>query len=291
MAAQRQRRPSFGYTRSVYWFAVDLENAGPESKRFILEIAYPVLDRLDLYLIRASGQSEHFASGDLLPFAQRPFAHRNFLFPVRLAEQETIRLYLRVATSSSLQVPITLWQETAFWLADQQFLAMLWLYYGIMLAMLLYNLFIWLVIRDRAYLFYVLFIASFVVFQLTLRGVSYQYLWPQFPWLNEKMLTLPLSAAITFAALFTIDLLRLKTENRRLLGICKPRDLRRHQRFKCTANTVFGFGGCFSGDQFLWLRAGYNRRGAPVAARLYSGPLLHCRLAELSQRYAGVCVQ
>ena len=81
-----------------------------------------------------------------------------------------------------------------------------------MLAMLFYNLFLFFSVRDRTYFFYVLYVAAFVAFQLTLHGIGYQYLWPGQIWLNEKAPLLAVNAFGLFGILFIVDLLQLKTQ-------------------------------------------------------------------------------
>ena len=205
--------PAFGFTSSVYWFAVELENPSASPFEQLLALSYPLLDSVDVYLDRNSQIVEHFHVGDYQPFAQRPIEHRHFLFPIRVAEGDQITLYMRVQTSGSMQIPLALWSEKGFWRAEQHLIIKQGVYFGIMLVMILYNLFIYVTVRDRSYLYYVLFVICFTIFQLTLRGFSYHYFWPQYPWFNEKILAVSVSAALAFGGLFTISLLELKKQS------------------------------------------------------------------------------
>ncbi len=56
------------------------------------------------------------------------------------------------------------------------------LFYGIFLVMFIYNLFLYFTVRDRNYLYYVLYIGSYTINQSIFNGISYQYLWPNSPW-------------------------------------------------------------------------------------------------------------
>ena len=51
--------------------------------------------------------------------------------------------------------------------------------------MLLFNLFIWLTVKDRRYFYYLIYILCRASFQWTLTGLSFQYLWPETPFLNQ----------------------------------------------------------------------------------------------------------
>jgi 7TMR-DISM extracellular 2/7TM diverse intracellular signalling len=206
--------PNFGLSHSVYWFAVDLENSKAAPIERFLAVTYPMLDSVELYLDRGGLVTEHFRFGDRQPFAKRLIEHRHFLFPVRMAGGETMTVYLRVQTSGSLQVPASLWSERAFWKADQLELLAQGLYFGIMLVMILYNLFIYTAVRDRSYVYYALFVSCFTLTQLMQHGFAYQYFCPQWPWFNEKFWVISMTVALMFTGLFATSLLGLKQQSR-----------------------------------------------------------------------------
>ena len=59
------------------------------------------------------------------------------------------------------------------------------MFYGLMVGMLLYNLFIYLSIRNNSYIHYVFFIIYMCLFTLTENGLGLQYLLPDSPFLNK----------------------------------------------------------------------------------------------------------
>ena len=88
--------PSFGFTKSVYWFSFELKNSATQRRQLLLEFAYPDLNRLDLYWLWPDGHIAHNVYGDLLPFAERPLRHRNYILPFELNPSEQVVLMLRV---------------------------------------------------------------------------------------------------------------------------------------------------------------------------------------------------
>ncbi len=213
--------PAFGFTSSAYWLAVELENSSATPLEQILALSYPLLGSIDLYLDHKGVLIQQFHTGDNQPFSQRPIKHRHFLFPIHVPENSRSTLYLRIQTNGSMQLPLTLWDKQSYREADQHTSILHGLYFGMMLAMILYNLFIYISIRERSYLYYVLFVSSFAVFQLSLQGFSYHYFWPQETWLNEKALLMTVSAAQVFGGLFTLSLLELKEYNRTLYRLIR----------------------------------------------------------------------
>lgn len=175
-----------GYSRSVFWLKIDLHYrpTHPAAQRsWLLELAYPPLDHLDLYLPNAAGNYQLARqTGDALPFASREIRQNNYLFNLSFAPDQTQTVYLRLQSQGSIQAPVTLWSSTAY-LEDQPVrLYVLGLIYGVLLGMLVYNLFIYLSVRDTSYLYYIFYIASFGFYQLSVNGAAVQYFWPDNPW-------------------------------------------------------------------------------------------------------------
>lgn len=201
-----------GYSRAAYWIRVDLNyrptNPG-QSQRWLLELGYPPLDRVELY--RPDGHGGYRAAqptGDTLPWASREIGQGNYLFELELPPNQPQRFYLRVQSQGSIQVPLTLWSVHAYIEERPGHIYALGLIYGVLLAMLVYNLLIYVSIRDRSYLYYILYIASFGLYQLSVNGAAVQYFWPDHPWWANVATPLLIGAAGLFGCQFTRSFLR-----------------------------------------------------------------------------------
>lgn len=206
---------SFGFDRTPLWLQASLRNPATVNNHFLLEISYPVLDRIEAHVVRADGSVATTLMGDTLPFAMRPLEYRTFLLPIDLAAGETITLYLRVETEGSLQVPLQIWQRDYF--LEHQLhstLAQGW-YFGIMSVMALYNLFIFFHLRDRNYLLYTAFVTFTGIFAACITGFAFQYLWPQWPALNQKAMPLAILLVGLSGIAFTNGLLHLRERHPR----------------------------------------------------------------------------
>ena len=214
---------NLGYSRAVHWLRVDVQapyfGTAPERRRWLLEIAHPALDRVEAYV---GERSEPMIAGDRIPFASRPIAHRNLVFPVDLLPGEETTLFLRVESEGSLTIPLTLWDRTAFEQHTQKTYGLLALYYGALAALLLYNLLLFLSIRDRRYLEYVLMLAGMFVGQLSYNGFGNQFLWPESTWWGHLALPAGMAFSGLFSALFTRSFLETRANapwfDRILLG-------------------------------------------------------------------------
>ena len=209
------RTPNFGYTRSVWWARVTLENATVAQHDWMLEVAYAPLDRIDLF--RLEGSDFHqITVGDQFPFANRPMAYRFFLFPLRIEPGQRTTVYLRFQTEGTMRLPLNLRTPAAQAVDMKKDMFGLGLYYGVMLAMLGYNFFLLIWVRDRTYLFYELYISGFILLMLTANGLAAQYLWPEATRLNNVALPLFSGFGFLTIAYFAQTFLHTRDHARRL---------------------------------------------------------------------------
>ena len=194
---------NIGYTRSACWFRIELLNNQPASQSRLMEIDYPVLDEIDAYTLSADGLIHHLKMGDKQPFHDRPFQFRNFIFPVHLAPEAPLKIFLRVKSSSSIQLPLMLWSEKSLTAKNINESMILGICLGIMLIMAIYNLFVYISVREVSYLFYVFFLFSMTLLLSGIRGIGFQYLWPNSLEWNDQSIVVGLAGAIFFGAFFT----------------------------------------------------------------------------------------
>ena len=207
-----------GYSRSAHWVRVDLNyrpQASQEARRWLLEVAYPPLDSLQLYLADGNGGYRLARdTGDTMPWASREIRQGNYLFEIELPANQPQRVYLRVQSEGSIQVPLSLWSQHAYLEAQPGRIYVLGMIYGVLLAMLVYNLFIYISIRDPSYLYYILYIAAFGLYQVSVNGAGVQFLWPDRTWWANAATPLLIGAPGLFGCLFTRSFLRTAEHSR-----------------------------------------------------------------------------
>jgi HPt (histidine-containing phosphotransfer) domain-containing protein/PAS domain-containing protein len=191
---------NFGYSDETFWFRVPLPDCSVNSSRRILDVAYPVLDSVEVWAVEGSQRLLYQAvGGDRYPFNSRPVEHLNFAYDLGCEAQQTV--YIRVKTTSSVQFPLMLWDYKDFLRENSNVEKIHILYFGIMLSMLIYNFFLMVSVRKIIYFF--LFLLSYLCFQGTVAGLGFRYLWPDFPRLNDYMIDKPLICVLIAGFLFT----------------------------------------------------------------------------------------
>ena len=209
-----------GYSHSAFWIKLDLryQPQNPDTHRtWLLELAYPPMDQIDLYTPDASGNYRLAArTGDSLPFDSRDIKENNYLFELNFIAGQPQTVYLRLASQGSIQAPITLWSAQAYLENQPVRIYILGLIYGVLLGMLVYNLFIYLSVRDTSYLYYIFYIASFGLYQLSVNGAAVQYFWPNNPWWANAATPFLIGSAAFFGCQFARTFLQTATHSRKL---------------------------------------------------------------------------
>jgi len=201
--------PNFGYTDSAFWFRVALRHDEASVVNGLLAIQYPLLDHIGFYALKNGELVDKYVTGDRYPFSQRPLRHRDFLFPITLQPGETLDLYINMKTQGSSQLPIEFWKARYFSLVDQDEQLLKALYYGMMLLLAIYNLFLFVSIRERPYLYYVGLVLSVLVLMAGTHGFLYQYIYPDSPRIQYMSMLLAPPSTMLFASLFATYFLRL----------------------------------------------------------------------------------
>ncbi len=195
--------PGFGFTSSVYWFKFTIQNPYDTQATRFLEVEYPLLDYIDLYVPNGKDKYRVYQQGDGYNFSKRPIPYRNFVFIIKIPGKSTVNYFFKVKTSSSLNIPARLYTQAAFMDKIENEETVLGIYFGILFAMLAYNLILYFTIRESVYLYYVLFVIFNFLFQLDLTGISFKYLWPHSIWWANESLPLFILVAYLFGTLFT----------------------------------------------------------------------------------------
>ncbi|HEY1026156.1 MAG TPA: 7TM diverse intracellular signaling domain-containing protein [Pseudomonas sp.] len=195
-----------GYSHSVFWLRLDLEYWPTEAtgdRNWLLELSYPPLDHIELYLPDADGRFQLAQrTGDALPFDSRQIRQNNYLFELNLQPGQAQRLYLRLESQGSIQAPLTLWAPNAYLEEQPGRIYVLGIIYGVLLVMLVYNLFIFLSVRDTSYLYYIFYIASFGLYQVSVNGAGIEYFWPDSPWWANAATPFMIGSAALFGCQF-----------------------------------------------------------------------------------------
>ncbi|MFG1495760.1 7TM diverse intracellular signaling domain-containing protein [Saccharospirillum sp. HFRX-1] len=202
------RELQHNYRFGVVWVLFRLDASRSIYKEWDLVIANPSLKYIDLYqLFDTSGPRLVHRTGAMRPFDSRAKDHRYFVLPLEVYGPTTF--LMRIDATSNSHLAMTLHPGETFWSTVQLEDFGNWLFYGVILAMVTYNLFLFLTVRDSSYLWYVLFIGFFGAIQFSLDGYMFQYFWWQGQGYDTRLNYLLSGLTLAFAGCFIVKFLDL----------------------------------------------------------------------------------
>jgi len=192
---------NFGYRKGAIWLRLEVESIQSTPGHWRLEFDYPSLDRIELYDVGADGVRLGQA-GDMLSVSQRSVAHRAPVFDLRLQPGEQRTLYLRASSQGSMTLAGTLFSRDQHEQHSIRGYLIHALYAGTLIALGCYNLLLFVALRERPFLYYVLFVGVFFVGILGLNGLGAQFLWNEGGWWTNRALPFGINAAAAVGLLF-----------------------------------------------------------------------------------------
>ncbi|UOQ53939.1 7TM diverse intracellular signaling domain-containing protein [Hymenobacter cellulosivorans] len=173
-------------TESAYWLRISVHTDDFDEHHWYLEMFDSHINDLTFYGPNpADGRTTPVRTGADFPFSTRPYAYKNFLFSLQLQPGQTHTYYLRLKSSSKTSFLGRLRNEAMLSSHFQSEYGMLGGFYGVLLIMVVYNLFIFLFIGEQTYLRYVAYVLSCSLLFLSEDGLGFEYIWPTLPWLNQ----------------------------------------------------------------------------------------------------------
>jgi len=196
---------------SVYWYRIRIKHPPATQKRWILEFFDQTIDDIIAYIPSADGsyRSKHF--GALNKFGDRTYHHKNFEVNLDIYPDKEFTYYFRIKSHQTADVIIVLRSVGWFiqYALDEYLL--FGIFYGMILVFAFYNLLMFIAVKQRQYLYYILYNLSVAFYELCNDGVGYEYLWPGAPGWNQYAYGFALCCVSIFALVFTDKLLFVKT--------------------------------------------------------------------------------
>jgi PAS domain S-box-containing protein len=198
---------NFGFINPTLWlrFKVIAQVEGD----WVLHISYPPLDHIESTGIVNGIVGKTIITGDLVNFSTRPINNPGFAFPYKLSKYDVLEVYLKVKTDGAAEIPLNLMSQSAF--IEKNIISNFlkgWIY-GVLVIMFFYNIFIYFVIRENTYLYYVICILTNLAIICVFDGTGFQIIWPNSPQLNPILFSLIYGAVQVANLLFIIEFLQI----------------------------------------------------------------------------------
>ncbi len=173
---------NIGFTKSNYWLVFSVPKMNMIDST-VLQIGDPHINQIHLYEINNRIPNLQFTTGDYYRFAERPFPHTDYYFPVNTNRTYMVKIDKHF---ESLQLYFGLHSIRQVERNEAGNFAFISLCTGMVLLLLIFGLYMQLISKEFVYLHYILYIGTMWIYVLAQLGYGFQFLWPDDPWFASK---------------------------------------------------------------------------------------------------------
>ncbi|MFL6657053.1 MAG: response regulator [Massilia sp.] len=172
---------TLGVHEEVVWLRIPMQVAATSDGRWVLDIDFAVINRIDAYVANAGKLKRHAVLGNLHTGS---VGARAPAVQLQLEPGQSYTVLLRVESRGAKILPISLSKPGAFHAAalnEQMVQGMLT---GLSLCLLLYSLAQWINLREPLFGKFALLVAGTMLFSMEFFGIGAQYLWKSNAWMT-----------------------------------------------------------------------------------------------------------
>jgi hypothetical protein len=199
-------------TRSAYWYRFKIKHSKASKRNWILEFFDQSIHSIGLYAPDSTGKYKGNYFGTDYKFGKRVYHHKNFTYDLNNASDKEVTYYVRLKSSQSVGAIFVIRDIHWFikYALNEYFI--FGLFYGMVIVFSLYNLLMFFAIRQRQYLYYVLYNLSIALYEMSSDGIAFQYLWAATPFWNYYGFGVALFLSSIFGLLFTLNFLFVRSK-------------------------------------------------------------------------------
>ncbi|MHA4894116.1 sensor histidine kinase [Pedobacter sp. PWIIR3] len=167
---------NFGNSTSAFWLKINYQSKGVAQD--FLVISSPNIEHIDCYTVLANGLKTHTAAGSAVPEQPGIITTNNYTFtlPYQYGNSPSATIWLRVKTNNILIVPVKLATTNNFLPGSAMRYSVETIYIGVLLTLLLFNLFLFISLKDNTYLYYSIYVLCLSVYVLFfMRGYGFVF--------------------------------------------------------------------------------------------------------------------
>jgi signal transduction histidine kinase len=180
--------PNFGISQHKSWVKTQITNYTKQN--LFLEVSYPIFDYIAFFKVVGGKVIDSVVTGESFRFNSRGNQHKNFVFSLNLDSGQSADYYFCIYAKKLSVFPLYIFNEEQIVKRDSDNSMSNGIYFGIILVMILYNIFIFIIVRDINYAYYVLYIFFVGITQGVLNGYTFKYLWPEWTWMAQRSTTI-----------------------------------------------------------------------------------------------------
>ncbi len=189
---------NYSFTADIIWVRFTTLNNTADISNWLISEDYSIIDTVIFYIPVEKGKFNEMTLGTAFPMKERAIQSRLIVFPFHLNPSEQKTFFLKFHSNSDLPVYLRIWKRFAFYDNEANKNLFFGVFYGALIIMAFYNLFLFYSVKDSSYLYYFLYALAIGYYQFCMDGLRYQFIFPN----NVFAVNLDIASSIWIMGIF-----------------------------------------------------------------------------------------
>jgi hypothetical protein len=199
----------YNQVNTYIWTKFTLLNESDPDMNWILQLPLHS-DSITLYFKTADGVVKKRSTGQAMNFNSRSINMRTLAFELPHNRNTPIEVYVHIFSGKHRDLSFIVSSESRYMGIHTKGYLFHGLIYGILFLMALYNVILFLSIKEKIYIYYVVYTLCSIFFISWKDGLGFQFLWPNQPWINAYHYSIGLFLMLISFLVFANDFLEIK---------------------------------------------------------------------------------
>lgn len=201
---------SSNLVNELFWLRFTLSDFNSAQLR-LLEINNVLSDSVNFWFVQNNQILENNQINDSFYVTQ----YGNALFPIPTNKQP-LSVYVSTYSKSATDITLNIWQQIDYLKFTSKNNIIMGIFFGLMLAMGLSNLFFYITTRTPTFLVYAGYVMFLALTLAALQGLGYRYIWSDSPWLQQNAVGISANLTACLSIIFCDLLLDVRAYSTRL---------------------------------------------------------------------------
>lgn len=172
-------------TSYAYWNKFTLVSNTAAQRKWILEVLDAHQELVEVYLFRDNKLIYSAKTGQLVKGSKDLYSHKNHVVDIPIASSDTLQCYVRYKSRVVGSMIFKLRTNGSFSSYGFKEYYFLGLYYGVLVLICFINIILFLLLKERIYLLYLVYVLSWVLSSMIDDGIGKHLIWQDHHWIDH----------------------------------------------------------------------------------------------------------
>lgn len=200
-----QKNSKAGLSRKPFWIKFTLTNSGPLTESTFVQTDIAFLDKFEIFAIEGAKVTHKIVDGSL-SFKSREVLSPLPTFEISVEPESLVEVYIKLSNAhvEFTSLHLSLWSEDDFVQHNTTYIAKIAFFSAVALTLGGIWLIFSIVLKQPRFFVYSLMMSFAGAYYLSYSGVSFQFIYSEYPEIHNRLFVFALQSSLTLSFLFFI---------------------------------------------------------------------------------------